>query len=236
MNILITNDDGIDSPGLYRLAKAAAKLGKVWVIAPDGQRSANSHRITLTDTIDVYPVHFPIQNVQAYATTGTPADCIRFGMQNYVEGKTDLVLSGINFGFNVGGDIQYSATAAAALEAASLGIQAIALSEAAAGKPDVSSAYLDTILEKLIPCKLPRNSIWNVNFPNCPIDEFQGILWDRTVNPSGIYEDWYEKAALEYGGIRLTVRGNINTTAAPGSDYAAVLSNHISIGIVKNIG
>ena len=78
--ILITNDDGIQSDGIIRLARAAKKYGKVWVVAPDGQRSAMSHRITLHETIEFFPVDFPVEGVHAYASTGTPADCVRFGI------------------------------------------------------------------------------------------------------------------------------------------------------------
>ena len=83
--ILITNDDGIQSDGIIRLARAAKKYGKVWVVAPDGQRSAMSHRITLHETIEFLSVDFPVEGVHAYASTGTPADCVRFGILNIVK-------------------------------------------------------------------------------------------------------------------------------------------------------
>ena len=92
--ILITNDDGIQSDGIIRLARAAKKYGKVWVVAPDGQRSAMSHRITLRETIEFFPVDFPVEGVHAYASTGTPADCVRFGILNIVKEKPDYVFSG----------------------------------------------------------------------------------------------------------------------------------------------
>ena len=104
--ILITNDDGIQSDGIIRLARAAKKYGKVWVVAPDGQRSAMSHRITLRETIEFFPVDFPVEGVHAYASTGTPADCVRFGILNIVKEKPDYVFSGINYGYNSGTDIQ----------------------------------------------------------------------------------------------------------------------------------
>ncbi|MCR5545281.1 MAG: 5'/3'-nucleotidase SurE, partial [Lachnospiraceae bacterium] len=106
--ILITNDDGIHSKGLIRLAEVAKNFGKVVVVAPDKECSAMSHRITLRESIDVKKVDFPVEGVDAYASTGTPADCIRFGILNIVKCKPDVVLSGINYGFNCGSDIQYS--------------------------------------------------------------------------------------------------------------------------------
>ena len=77
MRILITNDDGIDADGLLRLVRAAADMGEVWVVAPDGQRSASSHSIAIRDAIDIFPYTYPVKGVTAYACSGTPADCVR---------------------------------------------------------------------------------------------------------------------------------------------------------------
>ena len=106
--ILITNDDGIKSSGIIRLAKAAQKYGEVWVVAPDSQRSAASHSLTLHGTFDVYEADFPVEGVRAYAISGTPADCIRVGVLNIMPEKPDVIFTGINFGYNAGSDVQYS--------------------------------------------------------------------------------------------------------------------------------
>ena len=103
--ILITNDDGIDSDGIARLAQAAKEFGEVWVVAPTHQRSAASHCITLREPIDVYPHDFPVKGVHAYSCSGTPADCVRVGGLSVMPAKPDVVLSGINFGYNVATDI-----------------------------------------------------------------------------------------------------------------------------------
>ena len=130
MNILITNDDGIEADGLIRLAEAAKEFGEVWVVAPKRERSAASHSITLRRHIDVYPHNdFPVEGVKAYHCSGKPADCVRVGALAVMPEKPDLVLSGINYGYNSATDIQYSATVGAAFEAAFQGIHAIALSE-----------------------------------------------------------------------------------------------------------
>ena len=99
--ILITNDDGIDSGGIARLAKAAKDFGEVWVVAPQHQRSAASHCITLREPIDVYPHDFAVEGVHAYSCSGTPADCVRVGGLSVMPVRPDVVLSGINFGYNV---------------------------------------------------------------------------------------------------------------------------------------
>ena len=96
--ILITNDDGIESDGIARLAEAAKEFGEVWIVAPESQRSAASHSITLRHPIDVLPHDFPVEGVHAFSCSGTPGDCVRVGSLNIMPVKPDVVLSGINFG------------------------------------------------------------------------------------------------------------------------------------------
>lgn len=233
--ILITNDDGINSDGIVRLARAAAKHGEVWVIAPKTQCSAMSRRVTLFDTIDVHKVDFPVEGVHAYAATGTPTDCIRFGILNIVKEKPDVVLSGINFGYNCGRDMQYSATVAAALEGASEEIHSIALSEGADGVHEVTDKYLDEMLEKLLNAPLEKGKIWNINFPECPLSEFKGVLENRFVSFNGFYIDHFMEENLEDGGVRLTVKGIYTTESEEGSDLKACVDHCISIGTVGAI-
>ena len=145
--ILITNDDGIDADGLVRLARAAVEFGEVWVVAPDSQRSAMSHGVTLRESIQVWKVDFPVPGVHAYACVGKRADCVRIGVLNIVPGKPDHVFSGINYGYNVATDIQYSATAGAAFEAAFQKIHTIAFSEDSCEIQDVTYRYLKEIIE-----------------------------------------------------------------------------------------
>lgn len=235
--ILITNDDGITSDGIRRLAEAAKRYGEVWVIAPESQRSAMSHCINLRDPIYVYEApEFPVEGVHAYKISGTPADCVRLGMLNLVPGgKADLVLSGINYGYNSGTDVQYSATVGAALEAASSGVQAIAVSEGACDCHEVTDAYLDRMLSEAISSPLPYNQIWNINFPQCPIGELKGILRDRKVAENGFYIDHYEEEKLPDGGIKMSVKGYCHAEAAEGTDFKALVDNYISVGRVQNL-
>ena len=165
--ILITNDDGIDSDGLIRLAKAAVDFGEVWVVAPDGQRSAMSHSITLRNSMEAWECDFPVPGVHAYACDGKPADCVRIGALNIVPGKPDHVFSGINYGYNAATDLQYSATAGAAFEAAFQGIHTIAFSEEACEIHEVTDRYLKEIMAELLESPLGANQIWHVNFPGC---------------------------------------------------------------------
>ena len=235
--ILITNDDGIDSPGIARLASAARAFGEVWVVAPAAQRSAASHSITLHDAIDVFPHDIPVKGVHAFSCSGTPGDCVRVGSLNLMPGLPDVVLSGINYGYNVASDIQYSATVGAALEADFLGSRGIALSENDCSCHEVTDAYLNEILERWIDTRLPSGQILNVNFPGCPLDRCRGIQEGRTVSAAVPYRDHYEVVKeLPQRGMRLTVRGVYSEEAEEGSDFRALIDGYVSVGVVRNIG
>lgn len=163
MKILITNDDGIDALGIRLLAEWAKKLGEVTVVAPKVEQSAKSHAIEIIKRFEIKKVPL-IDGVTAYSVDSTPADCVRFGIMGLKE-KFDLVLSGINRGVNVGADIVYSGTCAAAFEAARLSTPAIAFS---AFHDDQQQAvkHLDTAYDYIVKNKLfDENLIYNVNIP-----------------------------------------------------------------------
>lgn len=235
--ILITNDDGITASGIVRLAEAAKAHGDVWVIAPEGERSAASHSITLRDPIDLRPHSFPVEGVRAYACSGTPADCIRVGGLSVMPERPDVVLSGINYGYNVASDIQYSATVGAAFEASFQGYGAIAFSEAGCSCHEVSDRYLAEILAEWIGAAPKAGWILNVNFPGCPLGECKGVLLNRRVSRSAFYRDKYrEIAALPGGGRRYLVDGIYQEEAEEETDMRAVLDGYVSIGFVNNVG
>lgn len=236
-NILITNDDGILASGLVRLAKAAESFGNVTVIAPEKQRSALSHSITLRETIDVYPFDFPVPGITAWACTGTPADCVRLGIHHLLSVLPDAVISGINFGYNIGSDIQYSATVGAAMETAHMGILSIALSEATGETHEITDAYLLPVLEELLSCSTGRDEILNVNFPRGSLADCRGILRDRKVSANGIFLDHYRiTEELPGGRIRLAVNGIPNEESDEDTDLRALTEGYISVGRIRNIG
>ena len=235
-SILIVNDDGINAEGLIRLAVLAKELGEVWVVAPDDQRSAASHAISLHNSVDIYPHGFPVEGVHAYTCSGTPADCVRVGALSIMPHKPDVVLSGINAGLNVATDIQYSGTAGAAFEGAFQGCLSIAISEEAKSCHEVADRYLPEILAELMEQELGYGQIFNVNIPACPLSELRGILRNRPVSHGMFYRDRYKKTAdLPNGGVRLEVDGQYNEDCEPDTDFRAVVENYISIGIVNNI-
>ena len=148
-NILIVNDDGIHSEGIVRLAQAASRFGRVWVAAPDEQCSGMSQKISIFDPILVRPYDFPAPVEAAWSIGGTPADCVKVAVGYLLDGAPDLVLSGINNGYNAGFDNAYSGTIGAAAEALSR-----TLSSPAAGGADGRAAGSLGTLE----CELPGGS------------------------------------------------------------------------------
>ncbi len=164
MKILITNDDGINAPGIRLLAAWAKKLGEVTVVAPKVEQSAMSHAIDFVNPQEIKRVEF-IDGVTAYSMSSTPADCVRFGVLG-LQDKFDLVLSGINYGVNVGQDIVYSGTVAAVFEAARLGIKGIAFSTFPHSQKEAAQ-YFDMAYDFIVSQNLfDETLIYNVNIPD----------------------------------------------------------------------
>ncbi len=166
MKILVTNDDGISSPGLHALAHWASVIGEVTVVAPKTQQSGKSHAITLGAPFEIKEAPFP-GDLRAYSVDSTPADCVRYALFG-LEESFDLLLSGINRGFNLGGDIVYSGTVGAAYEAAYSNIRSLALSTDV-NSFDGAAASLDRIYEYICRRELFAHSmIYNINIPAVP--------------------------------------------------------------------
>ena len=234
--ILITNDDGIDAKGLERLAEAAKAFGEVWVIAPARQRSAASHSITLRKPVEIKEYDFPVKDVKAFTCSGTPADCVRVGGLSVMPAKPDVVLSGINYGYNVASDIQYSATCGAAFEASFQGFISISLSEDAKECHDITDAYLLDLLKEYIDVKLERNQILNINFPSGKVEDCMGIRRNVGTSEDSFFHDRYKLLEEKEDGTRVyMVDGIYNEDAEPDTDFRAVVEKYISVGVVNNI-
>ncbi len=172
MNILISNDDGISAPGLVALVHAVRDLGRVTIVAPNSPQSAVGHSITLRRPLTVQYVRLPGEHtIEGMAVDGRPADCVRLAVRNLLPARPDLVLSGINAGANVGVNVFYSGTVAAAAEGAMFGIPAVAFSvtmtEETADTADFVTAarYCRSILDKLLARGLEPGELVNVNIP-----------------------------------------------------------------------
>ncbi len=233
--ILITNDDGINADGICRLAKVAKEFGEVWVIAPETQRSAASHSVTLRHPVEVWKVDFPVTGVHAFACDGQPVDCVRVGVLNVLPEKPDYIFSGINHGYNMASDLQYSATVGAAFEGSFQKVHSIAFSEDAIDLHEVTDRYIREIMAELIGKPLGHNEIWNVNFPGCKLSECGGILWDRVVSEDEFYRDRYSEKQIAPDRWQFMVDGIRNYEASEGTDLRAILDNYVSVGIAKNI-
>ncbi len=174
--ILVTNDDGINAPGIEALYQSMREIGDVAVVAPDREMSAAGHAITLSHPLRASEVELK-GGLAGYAVNGTPADCVKIAVKAILDRVPDLVVSGINLGNNTGINVIYSGTVSAATEGVILGIPGIAFSLATYEHPDFSAAgtiagYLSReVLEK----GLPENTLLNVNIPAVPMEEIQGI-------------------------------------------------------------
>jgi 5'-nucleotidase len=220
MQILISNDDGIFSPGLLALAKVAQNFGHVRIVAPDVEQSAMGHAITI-----MRPLHYhatKLLDFEAYRVNGTPADCVALGAYHW--DKVDLVLSGINLGLNIGSGIGHSGTVAAAKQAALLDIPAIAFS-APTNNGAVDYAILEPFIKNVIETFLTRPDIRLLN-ANLPLNP-HGICWTRvsvrhyeghvvpSEDPMGRKHYWFAAKPL--------------TQAEPGTDRYAIEQNFVSL-------
>ncbi|EYF05659.1 5'/3'-nucleotidase SurE [Chondromyces apiculatus] len=170
MRILVTNDDGVFSPGLCALAEAASRFGEVRIVAPDVEQSSMAHAITSSRPL--LQRRARVGQFDAWRVNGTPADCVALG--THLWEKVDLVFSGINLGLNVGNSMWHSGTLAAAKQAALLGFRGIAFSAPETGdEPDYGPlrSYLDTVIREAI--SRPELKLVNVNFPSKP----RGVQW-----------------------------------------------------------
>jgi 5'-nucleotidase len=177
MKILLCNDDGIHAEGIWALHKHLAARHTVVVVAPDRERTASSHAITLHAPIRVNTISINGRG-RAYAVSGTPADCIKLAVTELLGYKPDLVISGINPGANIGIDVNYSGTLAAAREATFYGIPALAVSIASktpAFYGDVAGFIEKDIVNMVSEKGLPKGTLLNINAPDLPLEQMQGV-------------------------------------------------------------
>jgi len=189
---LVCNDDGIEAEGIKVLAAVLSKKHSVTVAAPDAERSGVSHSLTFYSYVAYEKVDFP-GGLAAYKIYGTPADCVKFAVGNIMNIKPDIVISGINKGPNIGTDIMYSGTVAAAFEAAYLGFRAVALSIRKHGHDlklyTRAAEFVADRLDAFVKFDMPHNSVLNINYPDVSKKELKGAV----VTPAGHqdYSDFY---------------------------------------------
>jgi len=225
--ILITNDDGIHSEGLWILKKYLSDFGDVFIVAPDRERSATGHAITLHRPLRMHRI-----KKNAYAVDGTPTDCVILAHNLIFKNeKPDLVISGINKGGNLGDDITYSGTVCAALEGAMLGIPSFAISIVAKNNFNFKPAaeFARILSEKLLDYREDRHIVLNVNIPNVnKIDEVRGIKITRQGKRK--YEELVIQNVDPRGKKYYWIGGNLEPIKnQKGTDISAIAEGYISI-------
>ena len=230
MNILLVNDDGIDSPYLALLCRAAAARGhRVTVCAPSTQQSAKAHSFTVFTPVTVHPR--TIEGAQAaWAVDGTPVDCTRLGLLSLCEGGVDLVLSGINDGFNAGLSVFVSGTVGAAREAAFARKPAMAVSMQTGTPPETLAFFADWAValgERLVDYPFPDQAVCSVNVPAVPMHRLQPPVMCPISREH--WEDGYERRESPRGGSYFWLRPEtFNIPPTPGSDMDYLSRGHIT--------
>lgn len=229
MKILVCNDDGIGSEGIFQLADSLSEIGEVIVVAPISEQSAVGHSITMKVPLR-YQEYTLRNNIKGYAVEGTPADCVKFGIKNILKEAPDIVVSGINHGANTAVSIIYSGTVSAAREAAIMGFPAIAFS-ITDHKPthfEYARKIAKNITTMVCERKLKRGTLLNVNIPNLSENNIKGIL--PTKQGNAIWDDSYEERIDPYGNKYYWLTGNlIDHDQSMENDQIAVKNNFVAI-------
>lgn len=230
LRVLLTNDDGITSPGLVALARAMSRAASTFVVAPEHERSAASHAITLHKPLRATRVALHNVDVPAWATNGTPADCVALGLLELLAQPPDLVVSGINLGANLGMDLIYSGTVSGAVEGALFGVAAIAMSVAAFRDIhwEPAAEFAVQLAAQIAAHGLPADTFLNVNVPNRPAAEIGGV--EITRQSTRRYVSRVEKRADPRGRDYYWLTGAAADVESPaGTDAWAVAQNRISV-------
>lgn len=229
-SILVTNDDSIAAPGLLILRQALDDLGEVTVIAPDRQWTSSGHAKTLHKPLRIQEVTLA-DGSHGYSSSGAPADCVALAALGFMPRPPDLVVSGINLGANVGHDITYSGTVAAAFEGTILGIPSIAASLDTYGDGDFRPAaqFVTGLAREVLAHGLPNRVLLNVNAPNVPKGEISGVKVTRLGRR--LYRDRLVKRQDPRGRDYYWIGGDRPTGDAneEGTDIWALASNFLSI-------
>jgi len=232
LKILISNDDGIHAKGIKVLAERLSREPEndVYVVAPDRERSATGHSLTLHKPLRTELIEMPGKVKSAWSTTGTPSDCVKLAITELLPTKPDMVISGINNGPNLGSEILYSGTVAAAMEGAFLGIPSVAVSLQWGEQRhfDVAAEVLARLVKVFPKAHLESRSLLNVNIPNVPLAEIAGVRLTE-VGVRG-YEDYFEKRTDPRGRIYYWLAGTaIEEGEAETTDAWAILNKFVSI-------
>lgn len=235
LKVLVSNDDGIHANGIQTLIQKLSQGYEVYVAAPDRERSATGHALTLHKPIRIEEIELKFPVAKAYAVSGTPSDCVKLALNALLDVKIDVVVSGINHGPNLGSDVIYSGTVSAALEGAIHGIPSIAVSlvNGFEKMADFShgAEFLYNFLPKAMEARIPPKSILNINIPAVSLHHMAGIK--VTELGTRMYTDTYEKRIDPRGGVYFWLAGEIiESGESEESDVEAIRNNLVSISPV----
>jgi 5'-nucleotidase len=220
MKVLITNDDGIYSRGIYALYEVFSKIADVTVVAPITEQSAVGHAITISLPLRIHEVYRK-DNFFGYGVNGTPADCVKLAFSDILTTKPDLVISGVNRGANLASNVIYSGTVSAATEGAMMGVPSIAVSLASVEYHDYSVAAEFAIFfaKKVLGFKFKNGTLWNINVPPLKKSEIKG--WRYAVQGKTKYLDTFEKRLDPRGNTYYWLTGEkiIERTSEESDDY-----------------
>lgn len=223
MKILVSNDDGVNAEGIRTLAEALGSIGDVMIVAPDRNHSGASHSLTLEN-----PLRVETLSERVLAVKGTPTDCVHLAVNELLKPQPDLVVSGINHGANLGDDVIYSGTVAAATEGRYLGLPAIAISLDGHQHFASAAAYAVKLVKALQGSPLPADQILNVNVPDLPLEQIKGIQVTRLGcrHPAeGVIVDQDPRGKRMYW----IAPPSTGQDAGAGTDFAAVEAGFVSI-------
>lgn len=230
MKLLLTNDDGISAKGLQTLARELEKEYDLTIVAPDNERSATSHAITISKPLLVKREKLSGIKSKAYSVSGTPADCVRVALDKLVEGKVDMVLSGINMGLNLGMDVLYSGTVSAAIEANIYNIPSIAVSaEDKDGKAcyEIAAKYTKDVLEKAKKNFISANTVFNINTPCIDEEKIKGM---KVCKIGEVIYDYYivDKDSTE-DELTLKIKGREDKQFKEGTDRYYLSKGYVTV-------
>lgn len=230
--ILITNDDGITSPGIQNLVEAVKDLGKVVVVAPDKPQSGMGHAITIGHPLRLNKVSFfENDNIEAYQCTGTPVDCVKLAVDKVLHSKPDICLSGINHGANHSINVIYSGTMSAAVEAAIESIPSIGFSlldYSLDADFTASRKYARMIVQEMLNTKLDKHTVLNVNIPIAAPDDIKGIKICRQAYAK--YEEDFLERIDPHGRKYYWLTGEfVNFDEGTDTDVWALANNYVSV-------
>jgi 5'-nucleotidase len=235
LKVLISNDDGIHANGIQTLAAKLSQRYEVYVVAPDRERSATGHALTLHKPIRIEEVNLNFPVAKAFAVSGTPSDCVKLALNALLDVEIDVLVSGINHGPNLGSDVIYSGTVSAALEGAIHGIPSIAVSLVNGFEKMADfthgAEFIDQFLPTAMKVGIPAKSILNINIPAVSLHHFAGIKIAEL--GTRMYTDSYEKRIDPRGGIYYWLAGEIiETGESEESDVEAIRNNMVAISPV----